>query len=429
MCTGRLEGGSCTCREGWTGAECDSFCPGAGPPALLADPTAPEAKLCGGRGVCPPPANTMSATCACDAGYAPLGVGGVCVPMTCAAGTCPSARGRCVFNAITNLMQCACKGGYGDSACNSCTCLNNGKCNSITAECECPPGTTGNLCQTPLPDTTAQASHCGANGAFNAELRRCVCSYGFAGDRCGVACAAATTCSGQGSCDAAGACVCADGFTGAACAECAAGFDDYPFCSPAAAATGCVSSVDGTGYRGAQNRTLSGRKCQRWDAQSPVKHLFTPTAAGMAAHGVGAHNHCRNPTGDRLPWCYIDHTVDTGTRRRDQSMWEFCPVPMCRDQSVVPAPEQCAVIGTMTIAPWVGGKTQEIPMARGTNASCASAAEAVYAGHDLTLHAGVQIRTAFAGATAMPYVAALGLAAVMTTGGAVTQRTLLVGKP
>jgi hypothetical protein len=42
VCTGRSDGATCACREGWVGPNCDSYCPGAGPPALLADPNAPD---------------------------------------------------------------------------------------------------------------------------------------------------------------------------------------------------------------------------------------------------------------------------------------------------------------------------------------------------------------------------------------------------
>ena len=181
VCTGRRDGVQCTCREGWVGANCDNYCPGAGPPALAADPDSPQAKLCGGRGVCPPTPGSTSATCACDAGYAPLGIGGVCVPMTCAAGTCPTSRGRCTYNAVTRLMECTCKGGYTGQGCNTCTCLNGGTCNSLTAECECPPGFTGDRCQTSIPADAVQASYCGSNGKYNVALRRCVCNDGYLG--------------------------------------------------------------------------------------------------------------------------------------------------------------------------------------------------------------------------------------------------------
>jgi hypothetical protein len=389
------------------------------------------AKLCGGRGTCPPTPGSASATCACEPGYGPFGVGGVCVALTCAAGTCPSARGRCSLNPLTSLMECTCKGGYSGQGCNSCTCLNGGTCDSISAECECPPGFHGDRCEFSIPADDAQASYCGLNGAYNAALRRCVCSAGYVGEQCGVACSPSATCNGHGVCDdaaAAATCACAEGFQGAACDACAAGFSDYPFCSPADAATGCVSTANGTGYRGTQARTLTGRKCQRWDAQSPVSHAFTPTATGIAAVGVGAHNYCRNPTGDRLPWCYIDYTADTGVRGRDQSTWEYCPAPLCRDESLAAPPKQCSVIGSMSIKPFQGngGATQHVPVARGSDANCAAAAEAVYAGNDVALHGGgVQIRTAFASATALPYVAALGVEAV-TAGAAAAQRRVIL---
>ena len=80
-------------------------------------------------------------------------------------------------------------------------------------------------------------------------------------------------------------------------------------------------------------------------------------------------------------------------------MWEFCPAPLCRDDAVVAEPAQCSVFGGFTIAPWVGSKTIQVPVAKGSDANCATAAESAYAGNDVTLHAGVQLRTAFATAT------------------------------
>jgi hypothetical protein len=110
----------------------------------------------------------------------------------------------------------------------------------------------------------------------------------------------------------------------------------------------------------------------------------------MATLGVGAHNYCRNPSGtaDKLPWCYIDYTADTGTRARDDTVWEYCPAPLCRDDAIVVEPAQCSVFGGFTIAPWTGSKTIQVPVAKGSHANCATAAESAYAGNDVTLHTG-----------------------------------------
>lgn len=79
---------------------------------------------------------------------------------------------------------------------------------------------------------------------------------------------------------------------------------------------GCrLEPADGTEYRGTLNRTINGHTCQRWSAQNPNGHVFTPD--GYADRGVGDHNHCRKPDDEPGLWCY---TVD-GPR------WDFCGCP------------------------------------------------------------------------------------------------------
>ena len=57
---------------------------------------------------------------------------------------------------------------------------------------------------------------------------------------------------------------------------------------------------------------MSGKKCQRWDAQSHHGHEFDELFA--------AENYCRNPDSSDGPWCY---TTDINTR------WEYCDIPYC----------------------------------------------------------------------------------------------------
>jgi len=88
-----------------------------------------------------------------------------------------------------------------------------------------------------------------------------------------------------------------------------------PTRSPVTPPTGCDESFsgDGSDYRGCQTRTQSGRRCQRWTSQWPHRHSRTPRNYPNA--GLGNHNYCRNPDGDRRMWCYT-------TDRR--SRFEYC---------------------------------------------------------------------------------------------------------
>ncbi|XP_075910675.1 plasminogen isoform X2 [Petromyzon marinus] len=78
----------------------------------------------------------------------------------------------------------------------------------------------------------------------------------------------------------------------------------------------CVKG-QGEGYRGTVSVTVSGRTCQAWDSQSPHAHRRRPEV--YSCKGLEA-NYCRNPDGEKLPWCY---TADPERR------WEYCNVPSC----------------------------------------------------------------------------------------------------
>ena len=74
------------------------------------------------------------------------------------------------------------------------------------------------------------------------------------------------------------------------------------------------------GYRGCQTKTLSGRTCQAWtksDGITPVidTHKHNQTQKTKPGKGLGPHNYCRNPDGEKTIWCY---TTDSKKR------WELC---------------------------------------------------------------------------------------------------------
>ncbi|KAF6723175.1 Plasminogen [Oryzias melastigma] len=81
---------------------------------------------------------------------------------------------------------------------------------------------------------------------------------------------------------------------------------------------------NGGSYRGVTSETISGKKCQMWSSMSPHSHNKTPDNfpdAGLR------RNFCRNPDGDRAPWCY---TTDPKVR------WEYCNLKKCSEPIKTP---------------------------------------------------------------------------------------------
>ncbi|XP_069028459.1 plasminogen [Embiotoca jacksoni] len=74
---------------------------------------------------------------------------------------------------------------------------------------------------------------------------------------------------------------------------------------------------NGSSYRGITSETISGKKCQHWSSMTPHNHNKTPRAFPTADL---KRNLCRNPDGDRSPWCY---TTDPKVR------WEYCNLEKC----------------------------------------------------------------------------------------------------
>jgi hypothetical protein len=87
------------------------------------------------------------------------------------------------------------------------------------------------------------------------------------------------------------------------------------FCLAVAKILECLTSADPRGlqYKGTMNMADTGDQCQRWDSQIPHHHIFNSSLSDQA-------NYCRNPDGEKAPWCY---TVNPKKR------WSTCPVPSC----------------------------------------------------------------------------------------------------
>ena len=88
----------------------------------------------------------------------------------------------------------------------------------------------------------------------------------------------------------------------------------WEFCEPKPGIYGNEIVVGyGSDYRGMQDRTARGFKCQKWTEQSPHEHTRTPEQ--YPDSGLGDHNYCRNPDGEPRIWCY---TIDPNER------WGLC---------------------------------------------------------------------------------------------------------
>ena len=71
----------------------------------------------------------------------------------------------------------------------------------------------------------------------------------------------------------------------------------------------------GSDYMGTVNWTNTGRRCQNWD--NPKYHQHSVNSTKYPDGGLGNHNYCRNPDGEKEPWCF---TTDPDKK------WEYCNV-------------------------------------------------------------------------------------------------------
>ncbi|XP_068721502.1 uncharacterized protein [Montipora capricornis] len=80
---------------------------------------------------------------------------------------------------------------------------------------------------------------------------------------------------------------------------------------------------DGRGYHGNKSTTVSGYKCQSWNATTPREHNIT---GSIYKEITNCTDFCRNPGGFGLdgPWCFTTN---------DTVQWEYCGVPRCAEEA------------------------------------------------------------------------------------------------
>ncbi|XP_061922140.1 hepatocyte growth factor activator isoform X2 [Entelurus aequoreus] len=83
----------------------------------------------------------------------------------------------------------------------------------------------------------------------------------------------------------------------------------------------CYSSR-GTNYRGVVSSTASGTQCLPWNSDLLYNELHVGTVLAAPLRGLGEHAYCRNPDGDKMPWCYA--------LNKGAISWEYCDVLSCK---------------------------------------------------------------------------------------------------
>ncbi|EPY82181.1 hyaluronan-binding protein 2 precursor [Camelus ferus] len=81
---------------------------------------------------------------------------------------------------------------------------------------------------------------------------------------------------------------------------------------------------DGYSYRGKVSRTVNQHSCLYWNSHLLLQENYNVFMEDAEAHGIGEHNFCRNPDGDKKPWCFIKVN-------KAKVKWEYCDVSTCSD--------------------------------------------------------------------------------------------------
>ncbi|XP_070710876.1 hepatocyte growth factor activator [Pempheris klunzingeri] len=199
-------------------------------------------------------------------------------------------------------------------------CQNGGVCTPIphrrSFECSCSLRFTGRLCEKKKCYETAHLRYYDTGESWGRihlrNVEQCTCVAGeIKCERVRYTMCRSNPCQNDGTCrliTATGkeACNCRHGYSGPHCS-----FEPE---------TECYNSR-GTGYRGVVGTTVSGARCLPWDSDLLFDELHVGTVVASPLKGLGDHAFCRNPDGDKMPWCY---TLNDGA-----ISWEYCDVPSC----------------------------------------------------------------------------------------------------
>uniref|UniRef100_A0A665X7W8 trypsin n=1 Tax=Echeneis naucrates TaxID=173247 RepID=A0A665X7W8_ECHNA len=199
-------------------------------------------------------------------------------------------------------------------------CQNGGICTPIpqrrTFECSCPESFSGRLCENKKCYETVHLRYYDIGESWGRiylrNVEQCTCLPGETKcERVRYTMCRKNPCQNDGTCRLITT-------TGKEVCNCRLGYSG-PDCS-LEPETECYNSR-GRGYRGLESTTASGAQCLPWNSDLLHDELHVGTVAASPLRGLGEHAYCRNPDGDKMPWCY---TLSDGA-----ISWEYCDVPSC----------------------------------------------------------------------------------------------------
>ncbi|XP_066211332.1 hyaluronan-binding protein 2 [Saccopteryx leptura] len=203
-----------------------------------------------------------------------------------------------------------------DDPCLPNPCEHGGDCRvrRDTFACSCPAPFSGSRCQNV--ENKCEKNPCGQGECLviqSPPYYRCACKHPYQGPDCSTAVPACrpNPCLNGGTCSrhrrrSRFTCTCPDQFKGKFCEV---GPDD------------CYVG-DGYSYRGKVSKTVNQHSCLHWNSHLLLQEHYNTFMEDAEAHGIGEHNFCRNPDGDKKPWCFIKVS---NTRVK----WEYCNVSAC----------------------------------------------------------------------------------------------------
>ncbi|XP_077733717.1 factor VII-activating protease [Canis aureus] len=203
-----------------------------------------------------------------------------------------------------------------DDPCQSNPCEHGGDClvNGENFTCSCPVPFSGNRCQNvqnKCKENTCDRGECLITQS--PPYYHCACRHPYKGPDCSraVPVCRPNPCQNGGTCSrqrrrSKFTCTCPDQFKGKFCEI---GPDD------------CYVG-DGYSYRGKVSKTVNQHSCLYWNSHLLLHENYNIFMEDAEAHGIGEHNFCRNPDGDKKPWCFIK-------ANNAKLKWEYCDVSAC----------------------------------------------------------------------------------------------------